>query len=111
MMTRLFSALLMKAKAEKFKSGDFKEGLLKDLKSDLDILKEIHKIWSTVKRDPKLSTFLDRLASNQILKKNKLIIFTESKETAEYLAKILRLNFPIPRFVLLGHQVRLSARR
>lgn len=86
--------LIDEGKAEKFKSGDFKDGLLKDLKSDLDILKEIHKIWSTVKRDPKLSTFLDRLASNQILRKNKLIIFTESKETAEYLAKNIEIKFP-----------------
>ena len=39
-----------------------------------------------IKRDPKWAEFSDRLSSDKHLKKGKLIIFTESKETAEYLA-------------------------
>ena len=55
-------------------------------RNDLGILKEIQEMWSSVTRDPKLLCFLEELAGNRVLKKNKLIIFTESKETAEYLA-------------------------
>jgi superfamily II DNA/RNA helicase len=37
---------------------------------------------------------IDKLSTNPILKKNKLVIFTESKETAEYLEKNLEDKFP-----------------
>jgi superfamily II DNA/RNA helicase len=37
---------------------------------------------------------LELLSTRQVLKKNKLIVFTESKETAEYLAKNLEKKFP-----------------
>ncbi|HEY8542523.1 MAG TPA: helicase-related protein, partial [Pseudothermotoga sp.] len=49
-------------------------------------LKKVQKLWSKVNRDPKLLSFLDKLSNNKLLKDNKLIVFTESKETAEYLA-------------------------
>ena len=86
--------LIKEGKVEKFKSIDFKEQLRRDLQSDLNILKDIQGMWTNVKRDPKLLTFLDELSTNRILKENKLIIFTESKETAEYLAKNINAKFP-----------------
>ncbi|MDP2735920.1 MAG: helicase-related protein, partial [bacterium] len=55
---------------------------------------EIANLWTSVKRDPKLLEFVDRLKSNQTLKKNKLIVFTESRETAEYLAQNIDRAFP-----------------
>jgi len=87
-------SLISEGKAERLPSKDFRDDLRKDLQSDLDILKEIHHLWTEVSRDPKLSTFLQKLSTNPILKKNKLIIFTESKETAEYLAKNIETTFP-----------------
>jgi len=86
--------LIGEGKAERLPSKDFRDELRKDLQSDLDILKEIHQMWAGVNRDPKLLTFLDKLSKNPILKKNKLIIFTESKETAEYLAENIDTKFP-----------------
>jgi superfamily II DNA or RNA helicase len=86
--------LIDEGKADKFKKGDFKDDLRKDLQSDLDILKEIHTLWTKVKRDPKLLTFLEKLSTKTMLKNNKLIIFTESKETAEYLARNIENKFP-----------------
>ncbi|MFH0780173.1 MAG: helicase-related protein [Parcubacteria group bacterium] len=82
--------LISENKAEKFPSKDFKSKLKKDLQNDLDILKEIHSMWSNVKRDPKLIAFIENLSTDPILKKNKLIIFTESKETADYLFKNIK---------------------
>jgi superfamily II DNA or RNA helicase/HKD family nuclease len=84
--------LIDEGKAERYDSKDFTEDFLKDLENDLNILKDIQSLWQKIKRDPKLLTFLDELQKNQILK-NKLIVFTESKETAEYLAANINKKF------------------
>lgn len=86
-------ALINEGKAEKLPSKDFREEFRKDLQSDLDILKKIHQMWSGINRDPKLLSFIEKLSTNPILKKSKLIIFTESKETAEYLTKNIDAKF------------------
>jgi superfamily II DNA or RNA helicase len=86
--------LISEGKAEKYSSKDFDDELKPDLQNDLDILNEIRAMWSGINRDPKLLAFIDRLEKDPILKKNKLIIFTESKETAEYLSKNIGIKFP-----------------
>lgn len=78
--------LIDEGKADKFKSSEFKPEFLTHLQSDLAILKKVQTLWSKVERDPKLLAFLSQLSKNKFLKSNKLIVFTESKETAEYLA-------------------------
>jgi len=85
--------LIDQGKTKKFASNEFKDNFLIDLENDLEILKTIKSLWQKVKRDPKLLKFLDQLSNNNILKKNKLIIFTESKETAEYLSKNINNKF------------------
>lgn len=79
-------------KIEHYKSEDFDPSLLTDLKSDLKTLYKIKDEWLLVKRDPKLLKFVDVLSKNEILKKNKIIIFTESKETAQYLCESINKN-------------------
>jgi len=79
-------------KAEKYESDEFTQDFIKDLEHDFEILKTIHSLWQKIKRDPKLLTFLDELSSEETLQ-SKLIVFTESKETAEYLAKNINLKF------------------
>ncbi|GIW68767.1 helicase [Candidatus Parcubacteria bacterium] len=79
-------------KAERYDSEDFTEDFIKDLESDLTILTTILSLWQNIKRDPKLLTFLDELSKNKILQ-NKLIVFTESRETAEYLARNINNKF------------------
>jgi len=86
--------LLESDKARKYPAKDFTEGLKNDLENDLQILKKIQELWHGVKRDPKLLTFVEILSSRPILKKSKLIVFTESKETADYLVKNLDNKFP-----------------
>ncbi len=78
--------LIDEGKAERYSASDFRENFRSDLENDLGILKKIEQMWSSVTRDPKLLCFQEELARNRVLKKNKLIIFTESRETAEYLA-------------------------
>ena len=73
-----------------FKSKEFKSSFVKDLQDDLATLKYLKSIWSTVTDDPKLDQFIHELKTNTKMKGDKKIIFTESKETAEYLRRELR---------------------
>ncbi len=77
--------LLQDNKAQKYEKENFTDKFLIDLKNDKKVLQEIKDLWSKVDRDPKLEEFLKELSSNNILKDNHLIVFTESKETARYL--------------------------
>jgi superfamily II DNA or RNA helicase len=79
--------IIDEGKAERYDSGDFRKELRRDLQRDLDTLLEVKKLWMNVKRDPKLLKIIDELSINTVLRDNHLIIFTESKETANYLFK------------------------
>ncbi len=81
--------LIDEGKAQQYDSSDFTEEFRHDLQHDHDVLLEIKRLWTNIKRDPKLLKFLDELSKNPVLHQNHLIIFTESKETAEYLFKNL----------------------
>lgn len=76
-----------------FKSKDFQVRFMKDLQEDLATLKYLQSLWSTVKSDPKLDQFKLELATNPKMAGEKKIIFTESKETAEYLRRALREGY------------------
>jgi len=73
-------------KAEKLDANDFKATFIIDLKNDLQILQAIREHWKNITRDPKWEKFADVLRTKAHLKNGKVIIFSESKETAEYLA-------------------------
>ena len=76
-----------------FKKTDFKANFIIDLNKDLSKLKYLRDLWATITNDPKLETFCNELEHNKKLLGNKKIIFTESKETAEYLEKNLQSLF------------------
>jgi superfamily II DNA or RNA helicase len=95
--------LLSEDKAERLSADDFSPNLLKDLENDRRILQEVNGLWSKIHRDPKWEAFHDILRSDAKLKKGKLIIFTESKETAEYLFEKIH-NEVEPKVILFtGH--------
>jgi len=77
--------LIDEGKAMGYDSKDFRDEFKIDLQNDLDILKKIKVLWDNVRRDPKLEKLQKELSENKILRNKKLIIFTESKETADYL--------------------------
>ncbi|SFV33883.1 helicase-related protein [Thermoflavifilum thermophilum] len=85
--------LLDENKADCYDAADFSEAFLTDLTNDLKQLKKLQSLWSQITRDPKLLAFLDKLSKDKILNTNKLIIFTESKETAEYLTEEINKKF------------------
>ena len=76
--------------AMKFKKEDFNNNFIKDLKSDIAILVNLKEIWDSLESDDKLEYFIKELKENKLLMKNKLIIFTESKETADYLTENIK---------------------
>ena len=70
-----------------YKSAQFKDEFMEKLLSDLKMMKGLLLKWENVKYDPKIDSFIKNLKENKILKNQKIIIFTESMETAEYLNK------------------------
>lgn len=86
--------LIDEDKAQRYSTYDFEETFKTDLENDLCILRDIAKMWRRINRDPKLAKFIDAFSGQKVLQENKLIIFTESKETAEYLEKNLGQKFP-----------------
>lgn len=77
-----------------FDSSMFKEGFLQDLNNDLNIFKNLYDKWIHIEKDPKKDIFIKELKENKVLNKTKLIIFTESKETAEYIGEYLEEEYP-----------------
>ena len=81
-------------KNQTFKSADFKDGFIESLKKDAKLLKELVKGWNAIAHDPKLDVFLAQLQKQFLNKKTnlegKLVIFSESKDTVDYLAKALK---------------------
>ncbi len=81
-------------KVQKYSSESFREELSIHLDFDLELLKRIKYLWSGVERDPKLNQFIYELKNDAVLKTNRSIIFTESKETGDYLYENLSRVFP-----------------
>lgn len=84
-----------------FKSDQFKTDFMDDLNTDLETLKKLQKMWDDIEDDPKLESFKNYLNTNfsEVLSSvetkklsKKIIVFTESSETAEYLYSELK-NF------------------
>jgi superfamily II DNA/RNA helicase len=85
--------LIDEEKADKYEAKDFKEEFRNYLENDLKVLKNIKSMWDTIERDPKLEILIERLENDDILKNNKVIIFTESKDTANYLVEKINKRF------------------
>ena len=78
-------ALVEADKIQHFAFSEFRKDFMPALEKDLEMLKRLSEAWKGIEVDPKLDEFKGELAKNKILNSNKLIIFTESKETATYL--------------------------
>lgn len=76
-----------------YTADDFKPKFIEMLKNDHKLITELMQEWNSITEDPKLDVFLQYLDS-ELLKPNiniekKLVIFTESAQTAKYLEKFL----------------------
>ena len=86
--------LVSDEKVQQYSSNEFTDDFMRSLEGDLETLKHIEKLWINTKQDPKLDKFIEELENHKKLKNKQIIIFTESKETGEYLYKSLNRNFP-----------------
>jgi superfamily II DNA/RNA helicase len=77
-----------------YKRKDFADGFYENLQDDLIKLKLINEQWQNVKADPKMDEFLEKLYKTFFDKEKnpgqKLVIFSESKETTSYLLNNLQ---------------------
>jgi superfamily II DNA or RNA helicase/HKD family nuclease len=80
-------------KAQKYPAADFRNEFIDDLHYDLQTLKQIGKLWQTVDQDPKIEAFINQLQNDRALKNRRVIVFTESRETGDYLFKHLNRQF------------------
>lgn len=84
-----------KAEDHTYKAEDFRPELLENLRKDHNALKAIEVEWETLCRriaDPKLNVFKEQLTKETLFNPHlnpsgKLIVFTESSETAHYLCR------------------------
>lgn len=77
-----------------FAASDFEPGFLVGLKEDLSLLKGLIERWHNIEGDPKLEKFFDAL-KNEFLRTDinptgKLVVFTESKDTADHLSQAIK---------------------
>ena len=77
--------LLEQGEIWKFKTDEFHTKFISDLKKDLSQLETWQILWNQITDDPKLDELKHCLTTNPNMKEKKVIIFTESMETAEYL--------------------------
>ncbi|MEA3455758.1 MAG: helicase-related protein [Campylobacterota bacterium] len=79
--------MLEKGNVKEFNASDFEEGYKEKLEKELLIFERLNQMWANVKEDPKLDTFKDVLNKNR---GKKIVVFTESKQTARYLDAALK---------------------
>lgn len=76
-------------KNQTFSASDFKDYFFQTLKKDSKLLKELVEGWNAIEHDPKLEVFLSelkkRFINNKTNVEGKLVIFSESKDTVDYL--------------------------
>lgn len=84
---------------QKYMSFEFEQHFIEELREDLTLLERIKYLWSNIQTDPKLDDFIHYLQNDHVLQNNKILIFTESMETAEYLHK--ELNQVRPEEIIL----------
>jgi superfamily II DNA/RNA helicase len=101
--------LIDEDKADRFSAKDFRAEFLRDLESDLKVLRKVHQLWEGIRRDPKWAAFEQILTTHPRLKE-KLIIFTESRETAEYLTEKIAAAVD-PKVILFSGQSEKNVRQ
>ena len=69
-------------KVKQLVRSDFKKGFEADLKSDYKIFKELVSTWKIIEADPKLEKFKEVISKDR---EHKIVIFTESVDTLNYL--------------------------
>lgn len=86
--------ILSRKGVEQYPAEDFVKALHSDLVHDLETLRRIAAIWKNINDDPKFDAFFESITTDHRLQNERLIVFTESQETAQYLHSHLERNLP-----------------
>jgi len=78
----MIDELIKKGKVKHIKKNDFESCFIDDLKEDQKIFEQLVENWKDIDDDPKLDKFKEIIEND---KNKKLVIFTESVDTLEYL--------------------------
>ncbi len=81
-------------KAKKYAASKFTPEYRKALQKDCDVLKAIHGLWEHICADPKVDKLVENLKKNKTLRDKKVLIFSESKETVDYIYHELESSLP-----------------
>jgi len=83
-----------------FTPDDFSPEFIEGLKNDFKLLQEMSEMWKKIEEDPKLDSFIECLKKQcfdpSINPTGKLVIFTESTDTANYLFDKLHFELKKP---------------
>jgi superfamily II DNA/RNA helicase len=85
--------LVEEDKADKYEAANFKDEYKDLLEQDIRILKKIREIWQPVNEDPKIDALIHHLKTDKKIAGRKVVLFTESKETGDYLFENLFNKF------------------
>lgn len=85
--------LIEEEKVQEYQSNEFTPEFEHALENDLKILKEIKKLWRPIDADPKLDKFVNELETGGNLNDKRILVFTESLETGEYLFGKIKEKF------------------
>ena len=85
--TDTIETIIESGEADRFQADEFTPEFITNLKNDLAVLREIKHDWENIYRDPKWEKLKSFLQNDPVLHTAKVLLFTESKETAEYLAE------------------------
>ena len=77
--------MIREEKIKNYQSIDFKPEFKEKLKKDLEVLYQIQSLWKGMNDDPKFDKFESELKSGGKLFNKKILVFSESTETGEYL--------------------------
>ncbi|SMO32425.1 SNF2 family N-terminal domain-containing protein [Balnearium lithotrophicum] len=86
--------LVEKGKVKEYKKEELSKEFEENLRSDTEKIRLLRNRWYGIEKDPKLEEFLKLLKKDSVLKNSKkLLIFTESSETADYVGEKLKETF------------------
>lgn len=82
-------SILEDERIKSFPIDAFNDNFIKDLNNDLTTLQNLYNKWTEIKNDPKKDKLIQKVKEDKNLQNGKIIIFSESKETAEYVGEYL----------------------
>ena len=93
LLTKMLAMQVTDPTIEICTADDFVPGFAEGLQRDFEILTELNNAWQKIEQDPKLDEFIRRL-DTELLQKDinpaqKLVVFSESKETTTHIVKHL----------------------